>query len=54
MQSAFKCLFCKVDCDLHCSRRNELGVFSLIKSDINNWDVYRNEYMEDRILSGDL
>lgn len=31
-----------------------LKVLYLIKSDINNLDVHRNEYMEDRILSWDL
>lgn len=31
-----------------------LEVLSLIKSDINNLDIHRNEYMEDRIFSWDL
>lgn len=39
-----------------CIVREEMGleVLPLIKSDINNLDVHRNEYMGDRIFPWDL
>lgn len=31
-----------------------LEILSLIKSDTNNWDAHRKEYVEDRASSWDL